>query len=440
MSVNLQKAEFVRSAAKASDFPRDRLPQVAFAGRSNVGKSSVINRLLNRKNLARVGAAPGKTTHINYFLIDEKFYLVDLPGYGYAKVSKGERERWGRLMEEWFSDNTLMTLGMMIVDARHKPTADDQTMAEWFQGSGRPFAVVANKLDKLKKSEIASNLARIRETLGLDETVKVIPFSAEKGDGKQELLELILAHAGEHLWTRCWPRRWTWAGGRKDCSGRGPWKTPLRGRISPASSSKGANMSVNLQKAEFVRSAAKASDFPRDRLPQVAFAGRSNVGKSSVINRLLNRKNLARVGAAPGKTTHINYFLIDEKFYLVDLPGYGYAKVSKGERERWGRLMEEWFSDNTLMTLGMMIVDARHKPTADDQTMAEWFQGSGRPFAVVANKLDKLKKSEIASNLARIRETLGLDETVKVIPFSAEKGDGKQELLELILAHAGEHL
>ena len=161
MSVNLQKAEFVRSAAKASDFPRDRLPQVAFAGRSNVGKSSVINRLLNRKNLARVGAAPGKTTHINYFLIDEKFYLVDLPGYGYAKVSKGERERWGRLMEEWFSDNTLMTLGMMIVDARHKPTADDQTMAEWFQGSGRPFAVVANKLDKLKKSEIASNLARI---------------------------------------------------------------------------------------------------------------------------------------------------------------------------------------------------------------------------------------------------------------------------------------
>ena len=199
MSVNLQKAEFVRSAAKASDFPRDRLPQVAFAGRSNVGKSSVINRLLNRKNLARVGAAPGKTTHINYFLIDEKFYLVDLPGYGYAKVSKGERERWGRLMEEWFADNTLMTLGMMIVDARHKPTADDQTMAEWFQGSDRPFAVVANKLDKLKKSEIASNLARIRETLGLDETVKVIPFSAEKGDGKQELLELILAHAGEHL-------------------------------------------------------------------------------------------------------------------------------------------------------------------------------------------------------------------------------------------------
>ena len=197
MNVNLQKAEFVRSAAKAGDFPRDGLPQVAFAGRSNVGKSSVINRLLNRKNFARVGAAPGKTTHINYFLIDGKFYLVDLPGYGYAKVSKAEKERWGRLMEEWFADNGLMTLGIMIVDARHKPTADDCTMAQWFKASGRPFAVAANKLDKIRKSDIIPNLARIRETLELDESVTVIPFSAEKGDGKQELLDLILKHSEE---------------------------------------------------------------------------------------------------------------------------------------------------------------------------------------------------------------------------------------------------
>ncbi len=197
MNVNLQKAEFVRSAAKAGDFPRDGLPQVAFAGRSNVGKSSVINRLLNRKNFARVGAAPGKTTHINYFLIDGKFYLVDLPGYGYAKVSKAEKERWGRLMEEWFADNGLMTLGIMIVDARHKPTADDCTMAQWFKASGRPFAVAANKLDKLRKSDIVPNLARIRETLELDESVTVVPFSAEKGDGKQELLDLILKHSEE---------------------------------------------------------------------------------------------------------------------------------------------------------------------------------------------------------------------------------------------------
>ena len=193
MSVNLQKAEFVRSAAKAGDFPRDRLPQVAFAGRSNVGKSSVINRLLNRKNFARVGAAPGKTTHINYFLIDGAFYLVDLPGYGYAKVSQAEKARWGRLMEEWFADNSLMTLGLMIVDARHKPTADDCTMAQWFKDTGRPMVVVANKLDKLKKSEIQPSLDRVRLTLELEEDVPVIPFSAEKGDGRQDLLNVIFA-------------------------------------------------------------------------------------------------------------------------------------------------------------------------------------------------------------------------------------------------------
>ena len=109
MAINFQQAEFIRSATAPKDFPRDGLPQVAFAGRSNVGKSSVINRLLGRKNFARVGAAPGKTVHINYFLIDKTFYLVDLPGYGYAKVSKAERDRWGRLMEDYFADRELMT-------------------------------------------------------------------------------------------------------------------------------------------------------------------------------------------------------------------------------------------------------------------------------------------------------------------------------------------
>ena len=197
MALNLQRAEFVRSAAKSADFPRDGLPQVVFAGRSNVGKSSVINKILLRKNLARVGAAPGKTTHINYFLIDEKLYLVDLPGYGYAKVSQAERDRWGRLIESWFADNALMTLGIMVVDARHKPTADDCTMGEWFKQSGKPFLVVANKLDKLRKSEIEPNLARIRETLGLPDDVKVIAFSAEKGEGRQELLGEILKSMGE---------------------------------------------------------------------------------------------------------------------------------------------------------------------------------------------------------------------------------------------------
>ena len=193
MSINVQKAEFILSAASPKDFRRDALPQVAFAGRSNVGKSSVINRLLNRKNFARVGAAPGKTTQINYFKIDNAFYLVDLPGYGYARVSKGERDRWGRLMEGYFADPELMTLGVMIVDARHKPTADDCTMAQWYRGAGCPFLVVANKLDKLKKSEVEGNLQRIRETLELGEEDMVIPFSAENGTGRDELLRAILS-------------------------------------------------------------------------------------------------------------------------------------------------------------------------------------------------------------------------------------------------------
>ena len=192
MPLNTQKAEFVRSAASSKDFPRDPLPQVAFAGRSNVGKSSVINRLLNRKNFARVGAAPGKTTHINYFLIDEKLYLVDLPGYGYAKVSRQEKARWASLIQAWFDDRELMSLGVLIVDARHQPTQDDQGMADYFKATGRPFVVVANKLDKVKKSEIQGNLERIRETLELSEEVPVIPFSAEKGTGREELLGLLI--------------------------------------------------------------------------------------------------------------------------------------------------------------------------------------------------------------------------------------------------------
>lgn len=192
MTVNWNIAEFVRSAAKPADFPRDGLPQVVFAGRSNVGKSSVINRLLNRKNFARVGSAPGKTTHINYFLIDKKLYLVDLPGYGYAKVSKQERERWGRLIEAWFADTNRMALGILIVDARHKPTADDCTMAEVFLSSKKPFAVVANKMDKLKKSEVEGNLLRVQDTLDLPEAMPVIPFSAEKGEGRSQLLGQIL--------------------------------------------------------------------------------------------------------------------------------------------------------------------------------------------------------------------------------------------------------
>ena len=187
----IKKAELEAVAVKKSQYPEDCMAEIAFAGRSNVGKSSVINRLLQRKNFARVGDKPGKTIHVNYFLLDNACYLVDLPGYGFAKVSQAEKERWGKLMEDYFAAGRI-TLGILIVDYRHPPTNNDITMANWFLESGCPFVVVANKLDKLKKSEYAPNLAVIRRDLALPEGVPVIPFSAEKGDGRDALVKVIL--------------------------------------------------------------------------------------------------------------------------------------------------------------------------------------------------------------------------------------------------------
>ncbi len=192
--MNFMKADFVRSAADPKDFLRDGLPQMAFAGRSNVGKSSVINRLVGRRNLAYVGATPGKTSQINYFKVDGKAWLVDLPGYGYAKVSRTEKERWGRLMERYFQDEgDILTVGVLIVDARHKPTADDIIMHNWFRESGCPEIVVANKLDKLKAREVEENLALIRQTLEMVDDEPLVPFSAEKGTGREQLIGLLEA-------------------------------------------------------------------------------------------------------------------------------------------------------------------------------------------------------------------------------------------------------
>jgi len=190
--LNLNRAEFIRSAAAPKQFIRSSLPKVAFAGRSNVGKSSVINRIVNRKQFAKVGATPGKTVHVNYFEIDGKMYFIDLPGYGFAKVSQNERDRWAGLMESFFAENETFDAGVLIVDARHKPTADDIRMTEYFRNAGHEFVVLANKLDKLKKSEIEASMALIRQTLSLDEGTELIPFSAEKGDGRERLLSWLL--------------------------------------------------------------------------------------------------------------------------------------------------------------------------------------------------------------------------------------------------------
>ncbi len=194
--INLQKAEFLRSAAELSALPRDGLPQIVFAGRSNVGKSSVINCLLGRRSLARTSSAPGKTANINLYGIDGKLYFADLPGYGFAQVSRAERQRWGRLMDEYFASCRDIALGVLVVDLRHRPTADDIDMAGVFRTLGLPFAVCANKADKVKPSQLAGCVSAVAEALALAPE-EVLCFSAEKGTGKQALLNEIFAHVRE---------------------------------------------------------------------------------------------------------------------------------------------------------------------------------------------------------------------------------------------------
>ena len=190
---NYQLTHFVTSAPDIRHLPADTGIEVAFAGRSNAGKSSALNTLTNQKSLARTSKTPGRTQLINLFEVAEGKRLVDLPGYGYARVSKAEQQRWGALMETYFAMG-LLTLGIQIVDIRHKPTRDDMTMAEWFRASRRPWVIIANKLDKIKKSQLEGNIAEIRQTLLLPEEVPVIPFSAEKGMGREEVLSIIFDH------------------------------------------------------------------------------------------------------------------------------------------------------------------------------------------------------------------------------------------------------
>jgi GTP-binding protein len=188
--MNWQNVEFVKSCASVNDLPADGLPQTVLAGRSNVGKSSVINALALRKNLARVGSAPGKTSQINFFRVDKRLYLADLPGYGYAKVSQAERQRWGRLMEDYFSVPERIGLGILVVDARHEPSALDLQMAEWFRRSGRPWVIVANKIDKVRPSGRETALTVVREALGAQER-PLAAFSGETRAGRDELIQMI---------------------------------------------------------------------------------------------------------------------------------------------------------------------------------------------------------------------------------------------------------
>lgn len=189
--MNFSKAEFKMAAGKSSQLPKSDLPEVVFSGRSNVGKSSLINKIVNRKALARVSATPGKTGTINFFTVDS-FHLVDLPGYGYAKVSDKEKLRWGELVEGYFADNRNIALVVQIVDMRHKPTADDMHMIEFLHNNGFPFCVVLTKKDKLNKTQQKAQLEAITEILkDIGGSVPVLPFSALNGDGIEDVRNII---------------------------------------------------------------------------------------------------------------------------------------------------------------------------------------------------------------------------------------------------------
>ncbi len=196
--MNIHNASLTVSAVRPNQYPQNGLMEFAFAGRSNVGKSSMINKLLNRKSLARVSGTPGKTATINFYNIDDTIYLVDLPGYGYAQRSKSETEKWGKMMEDYLARREPLVQTILLVDSRHKPTKDDITMAEWIRCYHENLIVVATKTDKLKKKEIEPNLELIWETLEMGEDDLLVPFSTQDDEGKCSVWDMIeMMRAGE---------------------------------------------------------------------------------------------------------------------------------------------------------------------------------------------------------------------------------------------------
>ena len=189
--INFQNAQFETSAVKKEGYPKSDMLEFAFAGRSIVGKSSMINKVLNRKSLARVSGTPGKTITINFYNIDKKIYLVDLPGYGYAKRSKEEVAKWGEMMEDYLANRKQLVQTILLVDSRHTPTAQDIQMAEWIRHYHDRLVVIATKMDKLKKSEIDDRINDIAETLELTEDDVLIPFSTQSDEGKELVIDLL---------------------------------------------------------------------------------------------------------------------------------------------------------------------------------------------------------------------------------------------------------
>ncbi|NMM63216.1 YihA family ribosome biogenesis GTP-binding protein [Clostridium sp. P21] len=189
--MEIKQSEFIISAVANSQYPQDNRVEIAFVGRSNVGKSSLINTLVNRRKLVKVSGTPGKTRLVNFFLINNEFYFVDLPGYGYAKVSKSEKESWGKVIERYLTGREQLKKVVLLVDCRHKPSEDDIIMYKWIKHYNYDALIVATKIDKLKKAELRKNLNVIRDTFQLREDEKILTFSSLKKLGKEELLDAI---------------------------------------------------------------------------------------------------------------------------------------------------------------------------------------------------------------------------------------------------------
>ncbi|MCM3619350.1 ribosome biogenesis GTP-binding protein YihA/YsxC [Sutcliffiella horikoshii] len=189
--MKVTQAEIVISAVKPEQYPSELLPEFALAGRSNVGKSSFINKMINRKNLARTSSKPGKTQTLNFYLINEMLHFVDVPGYGFAKVPKSERDAWGRMMETYLTSREQLRAVLQIVDLRHPPSKDDVTMYEYLKHYELPVVVIATKADKIPKGKWQKHLKVIKETLGMEKGDELILFSSETGQGKDEVWGML---------------------------------------------------------------------------------------------------------------------------------------------------------------------------------------------------------------------------------------------------------
>lgn len=193
----IRKAEYTASAVNAQQYPEEALPEIALAGRSNVGKSSLINKFLNRRNLARTGNTPGKTQMLNFYKINDLWYFVDLPGYGYAKVSQGVKASWGRMMEDYLGQRENLRAVIQVVDIRHEPSQEDSQMQAWLRKKGVPTLVVATKADKISRGQWPKHLGVIAKALDIEDWHLILPFSAENGLGVEEMHEAIEEILGE---------------------------------------------------------------------------------------------------------------------------------------------------------------------------------------------------------------------------------------------------